>query len=127
VLRREWGGDLGIGSAGERAIYKRRGAPPPGASPLLLRPKRLRVVFDLSASMPRFNSRDGRMDRAMEAAALLLESFAGHEGRVRYRISGHSGTAHAHTHRWRWTEREREREKTLHVYMFFRGKGAGSV
>lgn len=38
-------------------------------------PKRLRFVVDVSGSMYRFNGLDGRLDRMMEAACLVMEAF----------------------------------------------------
>lgn len=61
------------GVVGERNIYKRRGEEEdPG---LFCFPKRLVFCFDLSASMSRFNGHDGRLDRTLEAALLIMESF----------------------------------------------------
>lgn len=47
-------------------------------------------VFDLSASMTRFNGHDGRLDRSLECALLIMEAFKGFEHKFRYKISGHS-------------------------------------
>ena len=41
--------------------------------------------------MYRFNGQDGRLDRSLEAAALVMESFHGYEGQFDYSIVGHSG------------------------------------
>ncbi|XP_041978858.1 von Willebrand factor A domain-containing protein 8 [Aricia agestis] len=83
------------GITGERAIYRRRveEEPPPGSPPD--KPKRLRVVVDVSGSMYRFNSYDGRLERSMEAVVLLMEALRGYEARIRYDIIGHSGEEHA--------------------------------
>ncbi|KAG7308434.1 hypothetical protein JYU34_005640 [Plutella xylostella] len=79
------------GLTGERNIYRRRTEqePPPGSP--LDKPKRLRLVVDVSGSMYRFNSYDGRLERSMEAAVLLMEALQGYSSRLRYDISGHSG------------------------------------
>ncbi|XP_061716491.1 von Willebrand factor A domain-containing protein 8 [Cydia pomonella] len=79
------------GLTGERAIYRRRTEqePPPGAPPE--KPKRLRLVLDVSGSMYRFNSYDGRLERSMEAVVLLTEAMKGYETRIRYDIYAHSG------------------------------------
>jgi hypothetical protein len=55
------------GVTGERAIYKRRGENDndPGFQQ---KPKKMYIVFDLSASMMRFNGYDGRLDRSLECA-----------------------------------------------------------
>ncbi|KAL4703226.1 hypothetical protein ACJJTC_012985 [Scirpophaga incertulas] len=83
------------GLTGERAIYRRRTSqePPPGAPPEA--PKRLRLVLDVSGSMYRFNSYDGRLERSMEAVVLLTEALKGYETRIRYDIYAHSGEEHA--------------------------------
>ncbi|XP_059052100.1 von Willebrand factor A domain-containing protein 8 [Achroia grisella] len=83
------------GLAGERAIYRRRAEqdPPPGAPPE--RPKRLRLVVDVSGSMYRFNSYDGRLERSMEAVVLVMEALRGYEARIRYDMYAHSGEDHA--------------------------------
>lgn len=78
--------------AGEGAIFKRRGEelPPLGFS-AGLKPKRIHFVMDVSGSMYRFNGFDGRLDRMLEAAVLVMESFTGFENRFKYSIGGHSG------------------------------------
>ena len=55
------------GVTGEKSVYKRRGElnDEPG---MQMKAKRLLFVFDLSASMMRFNSHDGRLDRSLECA-----------------------------------------------------------
>ncbi|CAG9561698.1 unnamed protein product [Danaus chrysippus] len=83
------------GLTGERSIYRRRQElePPPGTPPD--QPKRLRLVVDVSGSMYRFNSYDGRLERSMEAVVLLTEALKGYEARIRYDMFGHSGEEHA--------------------------------
>ncbi|XP_050685051.1 von Willebrand factor A domain-containing protein 8-like [Leptidea sinapis] len=83
------------GITGERSIYRRRTEqePPPGAPPD--KPKRLRLVLDVSGSMYRFNSYDGRLERSMEAVVLLTEALKGYESRIRYDMYAHSGEEHA--------------------------------
>ncbi|CAG4971078.1 unnamed protein product [Colias eurytheme] len=83
------------GITGERSIYRRRTEqePPPGSPPD--KPKRLRLVVDVSGSMYRFNSYDGRLERSMEAVVLLTEALKGYETRIRYDMYGHSGEEHA--------------------------------
>lgn len=39
----------------------------------------------------RFNSFDGRLDRSMEAAVLVMEALKGYESQLQYDIWGHSG------------------------------------
>lgn len=48
-------------------------------------------IFDLSASMTRFNGHDGRLDRSLECALLIMEAFKNFEHKFQYRIAGHSG------------------------------------
>jgi hypothetical protein len=56
------------GITGTKAIYKTRGESQNDPTLLQLNPKRLSFVFDLSASMMRFNGHDGRLDRSLECA-----------------------------------------------------------
>jgi len=79
------------GITGERSIYKRRGETPPDAGAFQELPKRMGFVFDLSASMTRFNGFDGRLDRSMEAATMIMESFKNFDHKFKYSITGHSG------------------------------------
>ncbi|KAI9184411.1 hypothetical protein H9P43_003464 [Blastocladiella emersonii ATCC 22665] len=67
------------GLAGEHAVFKRRGVADPAAADDRRGklPKRLRVVFDASASMYRFNGVDGRLTRSLECAVMLMEALAG--------------------------------------------------
>ncbi|KAI9224602.1 AAA domain-containing protein [Blastocladiella britannica] len=91
------------GLAGDAAVYKRRGIPPhdPSRSPwdpsdTPTKPKRLRVVFDVSASMYRFNGVDGRLQRSLEAAAMLMEALARvSAAQVVWDFVGHSGDSAA--------------------------------
>ena len=55
------------GLIGERAIYKSRGENDHDPT-FQAKPKWIHFVFDLSASMMRFNGHDGRMDRTMQCA-----------------------------------------------------------
>ncbi|KAI9260188.1 AAA domain-containing protein [Sporodiniella umbellata] len=79
------------GLTGERAIYKKRGDDDPELGMFQEKPKRMNFVFDLSASMYRFNSHDRRLERSLEVALMLMESFRGFEHKFAYRIVGHSG------------------------------------
>lgn len=47
--------------------------------------------MDVSGSMYRFNSYDGRLDRELEAVVLVMEAFEGFEDKIKYDIIGHSG------------------------------------
>jgi len=82
------------GASGDKHIYKRRGVPE-NANKRQKRPKRIRFVMDCSGSMYRFNGMDNRLDRSLEAAALIMEAFQGHEDRFDYSIVGHSGDSPA--------------------------------
>jgi von Willebrand factor A domain-containing protein 8 len=53
------------GLTGESTVYKRRGMEKPELGRPQLKPKRIRFIFDLSASMYRFQY-DGRLQRSME-------------------------------------------------------------
>ncbi len=79
------------GLTGERAIYKRRGEQDPELGSPQLKPKRLRLIVDVSGSMYRFNGYDGRLERIMESALMVMEAFEGYEQKFAYEIYGHSG------------------------------------
>ncbi|BGP10994.1 hypothetical protein JCM10049v2_006888 [Rhodotorula toruloides] len=85
---------LSEGLTGEPTVYKRRGLEKPELGRPQLKPKRIRFVFDVSASMYR-NQADGRLARSLEAAVMLLEAFdrLSASGKAKYRIDvvGHSG------------------------------------
>ncbi|KAI8846560.1 AAA domain-containing protein [Chytridium lagenaria] len=53
------------------------------------KPKRLKLVFDVSGSMYRFNGYDGRLTRCLETALMIMESLQGMEDRYLYDIVGH--------------------------------------
>ncbi|GAA5845377.1 hypothetical protein JCM3766R1_006337 [Sporobolomyces carnicolor] len=97
-LKKQTDGDLDEmriteGLTGESTIYKRRGLEKPEWG-LQLKPKRIRFVFDLSASMYR-NQYDGRLQRSLEAIVMVLEAFSrlSPAGLKKYKIDlvGHSG------------------------------------
>ncbi|KAJ3272681.1 von Willebrand factor A domain-containing protein 8 [Terramyces sp. JEL0728] len=75
--------------AGDRAIYKIRGIDDDNT--FQHKPKQIIIVFDLSASMMRFNGHDGRMDRSLECALMIMEAFKGFEHKFNYKFYGHSG------------------------------------
>lgn len=81
------------GLTGERNIYRKRGEQEPEPGQPQERPKRLKLVVDVSGSMYRFNGYDGRLDRELEAVVMVMEAFEGFEQRVRYDVVGHSGEA----------------------------------
>ncbi|KAI0342455.1 hypothetical protein BDW22DRAFT_1330827 [Trametopsis cervina] len=66
------------GLTGEATVYKRRGMakPEPGRPQIKqVLPKRIRFLFDISASMYRFQY-DGRLARSLETAVMLMETFS---------------------------------------------------
>ncbi|KAI9253809.1 AAA domain-containing protein [Phascolomyces articulosus] len=95
-LKNQTSGDLDDtkiieGLTGERAIYRKRGEDDPEIGLFQDKPKRMKFVFDLSASMYRFNTHDRRLERSLEVALMLMESFRGFEHKFAYSIIGHSG------------------------------------
>ncbi|XP_066093875.1 von Willebrand factor A domain-containing protein 8 isoform X2 [Saccopteryx bilineata] len=76
------------GLTGEKAIYKRRGELDPQLGSPQQKPKRLRLVVDVSGSMYRFNGVDGRLERSMEAVCMVMEAFENYEEKFK--------TMHAH-------------------------------
>lgn len=79
------------GLTGEKTIYRRRAEKEPEIGAPQLKPKRLKLVVDVSGSMYRFNGHDGRLDRELEACVMVMEAFSGYEGKFQYDIVGHSG------------------------------------
>ena len=79
------------GAAGERNVYKRRGSENVTPGTQLKKPKQLRFVFDVSGSMYRFNGQDGRLDRLLETAVMVMSALDGMSTRFQYSIVGHSG------------------------------------
>ncbi|KAM9319394.1 von Willebrand factor A domain-containing protein 8 [Gastrophryne carolinensis] len=79
------------GLTGEKAIYKRRGEIQPELGSPQQKPKRLRLLVDVSGSMYRFNGVDGRLQRSMEATCMLMEAFENYEQKFKYDVFGHSG------------------------------------
>ncbi|KAG5641083.1 hypothetical protein DXG03_006055, partial [Asterophora parasitica] len=79
------------GLTGESTVYKRRGMEKPELGRPQIKPKRIRFIFDLSASMYRFH--DGRLQRSMETAAMLMETFDRLSRKEKYvwDMYGHSG------------------------------------
>uniref|UniRef100_H2YJE0 VWFA domain-containing protein n=1 Tax=Ciona savignyi TaxID=51511 RepID=H2YJE0_CIOSA len=79
------------GLTGEKNIYKRRAEQEPEPGTPQQKPKRIRVVMDVSGSMYRFNGLDNRLERTVEAACLVMESFEGYKEKFKYELWGHSG------------------------------------
>lgn len=55
------------------------------------KPKRLRLVVDVSGSMYRFNGVDGRLERSMEAACMVMEALENYEQKFKVILNRHSG------------------------------------
>ncbi|KAI5717390.1 hypothetical protein M8J77_005124 [Diaphorina citri] len=83
------------GITGERTIYKKRSDQEPEIGSPQMKPKRLRLVVDVSGSMYRFNGYDGRLDRELEAVIMVLEAFQDFDQRISLDIIGHSGETHS--------------------------------
>ncbi|KHJ98846.1 hypothetical protein OESDEN_01157, partial [Oesophagostomum dentatum] len=84
-------GKLIEGITGERNVYKRRLDKPPEPGAPQLKPKKMRLCFDVSGSMYRFNGHDKRLNRSLEAALMVMTSFEGKGDKIAYDITGHSG------------------------------------
>lgn len=82
------------GITGEKSIYKRRGEKDPELGTPQDKPKRIRLLVDVSGSMYRFNGYDGRMNREMEATLMMMEALEKYEEKFKYDIYGHSGEDH---------------------------------
>ena len=87
------------GSACGRSPRASAGATPDTAAPL--RPPGSREWTGACAprclrargvcSMYRFNGVDGRLDRILQVAVMIMEAFHGYEDKIYYGITGHSG------------------------------------
>ncbi|SPO39671.1 uncharacterized protein PSFLO_05152 [Pseudozyma flocculosa] len=85
---------LSEGLMGERAIYKRRSERPPEIGAPQLKPKRIRIVLDASASMYSMQF-DGRLQRELEVCLMVMQAFARVDPtRFALDIVGHSGDNH---------------------------------
>ena len=82
------------GITGEKAIYKRRGEKEPELGTPQEKPKRIRLVVDVSGSMYRFNGYDGRLEREMESTLMMMEALEKYEDKFKYDVIGHSGEDH---------------------------------
>ncbi|CBQ70003.1 conserved hypothetical protein [Sporisorium reilianum SRZ2] len=84
---------LSEGLAGERGIFKRRAEMPPDPGAPQVKPKRIRIVLDLSASMYHMQY-DGRLERELEVALMVMQAFTRIEDateRFAVDMVGHSG------------------------------------
>eukprot|EP01125_Pyxidicula_operculata_P011635 TRINITY_DN3812_c2_g1_i1.p1 TRINITY_DN3812_c2_g1~~TRINITY_DN3812_c2_g1_i1.p1 ORF type:complete len:1438 (+),score=279.24 TRINITY_DN3812_c2_g1_i1:547-4314(+) len=82
------------GVTGEKTIYKRCANPEtPQKTKFgqMEKPKRIHFIMDISASMYRFDGYDHRLQRMMETAVMIMESFEGFENQIQYMMTGHSG------------------------------------
>ncbi|CAB3401465.1 unnamed protein product [Caenorhabditis bovis] len=79
------------GVIGEHNIYRRRIDKAPDAGAPQTKPKRLKLCFDCSGSMYRFNGYDKRLQKTLEAALMMMASLEGKTDKVEYDIVGHSG------------------------------------
>lgn len=78
--------------AGEKNVYRRRGDDPNADNSFNMeKPKRLKLVVDVSGSMYRFNGVDNRLERELESVLMVMESFKGYESKISYDVIGHSG------------------------------------
>lgn len=80
---------------GERAVFKRRQEAPPEIGAPQTKPKRIRFLVDLSASMYSMQY-DGRLEREIKTMVMIMEAFS-HVSKDKfvYDIVGHHGeTAH---------------------------------
>ena len=77
---------------GEKNVFKRRGDDPNADNSFNMeKPKRLRLVVDVSGSMYRFNGTDSRLERELEAVLMVMEAFEGYQDKISYDVVGHSG------------------------------------
>lgn len=95
-LKNQTSGDLDDnrlidGLTGEKSIYKKRGDQDPEIGAPQEKPKRLRLVVDVSGSMYRFNGHDKRLERMLESTLMVMEGLDGFAERIKYDIYGHSG------------------------------------
>ncbi|KAJ3068065.1 von Willebrand factor A domain-containing protein 8, partial [Rhizoclosmatium hyalinum] len=80
------------GIIGETAIYKTRGNEVQDFGLVQKKPKRVKIVFDVSGSMYRFNGLDGRLNRSLETALLIMASMDNSlRSKFVYDVVGHSG------------------------------------
>lgn len=104
------------GIVGEKNIYKKRATEDEKhKSKHLPKKKKIHFVMDVSASMYRFNGQDERLDKLLEIAVIIMESFKGFEDRYEYKITGHSGQTSCLelVHRGKPPQDEKERLKIL--------------
>jgi len=79
------------GITGDKSIYKKRGEQDPEIGTPQEKPKRLKLLVDVSGSMYRFNGHDQRLERMLESCLMVMEGLQGYTERIKYDIVGHSG------------------------------------
>ena len=79
------------GLTGEKSIYKKRGDTEPEIGTPQEKPKRLKLLVDVSGSMYRFNGHDQRLERMLESTLMVMEALEGFGDRIKFDICGHSG------------------------------------
>ena len=89
------------GITGEKTIYKKRGESDPEPGAQQEKPKRLRLLVDVSGSMYRFNGHDSRLERMMESTLMVMEALEDYSDRICYDIYGHSGTMLELLYNWK--------------------------
>lgn len=80
--------------AGEKDVFKRRGIAEESPNQGLDEDEKMFItlVVDVSASMYRFNSYDGRLERLLEATLMIMEAL-GEDKRFQLQIVGHNGSS----------------------------------
>ena len=71
---------------GEKNVYKKRGEDENNKNPFSKEKKRILFVFDVSASMYRFNGEDGRLDRLLSIFLLIVNSFNSKHEKYEYAV-----------------------------------------
>ncbi|TKR72344.1 hypothetical protein L596_019812 [Steinernema carpocapsae] len=104
-------GKLIEGMTGEKAIYRRRLDVPPEPGSEQRKPKRLRLCFDVSGSMYRFNGYDNRLQKSMETALLAMEALNNKKEKIQYDLVGHSGDGPEYTFAYRDHPPKNEKER----------------
>jgi hypothetical protein len=81
---------------GEKNVFKRRGEDANAENSFQIeKPKRLRILVDVSGSMYRFNGVDNRLERELESVLMVMEALKGFENKIMYDIVGHSGDSYS--------------------------------
>lgn len=86
---------LADGLTGERNIFRRRQEQPPEPGAPQTKPKRIRFLVDLSASMYVMQF-DGRLDREVKTVTMIMEAMQHADpGKFVWDLVGHNGDGHA--------------------------------